>query len=366
MRGLPASVPGRNRPDTWQPKPMSSAIHADRSRPCLRRAALRAVPVLLLYLVFRRIDFAQLRQYLAGANPGLVALGLAYYPAMIALAAWRWRFLAGRYGCGGLGAWASLKHYWIGFATGLLAPSTLGLDSYRVIVNGRLGGRYGLNVAVVFAEKVLVLLTCVSLILALYPLVPARPGPEMDRVLQVAFVIFLAGVALVLALLASRRSRIAGRLLERLEQGLSENLARTIRRVAPRAADSELRLPLRESLAPLSRAGTLAAFLAFTVSIQAVCAAGNQLLFQAMGWPVPFAVNLFISPVFFLIFALPVSFSGLGVREAGFVFLYGLFGVPPEIALGASCFSLLGLLLSYAAGGLWLLAPAGAGDQAGQ
>lgn len=330
----------------------------------MRRGALWAIPVVLLYLVFRRIDLAQLRTYLAGANLGLMTVGVAYYPVIIAIAALRWRFLVIRYGCGGLSPGAALKHYWIGYATGLFAPSTLGLDSYRVIASGRRTGRYGLNVAVIFAEKVLVLLTCVTMILALYPLVPIRPGADIERVLRVAAAVFAAGAVLIAALAAARRSRVMNAFLERLERGLSDRLARTLRRIVPGAASAEFHLPVRESLAPLARPGTLAAFLAMSVGIQVVCAVGNQIMFRALGWPVPFVVNVFVSPVFFLIFALPISFSGLGVREAAYVFVYGMFGVPPEIALGASCFNLLGILISYGAGGLWLIGPGGAAGRA--
>ncbi len=63
---------------------------------------------------------------------------------------------------------------------------------------------------------------------------------------------------------------------------------------------------------------------------------------------------MFLGPIFYFILLIPISFGGIGVREASFIFLYGLFGVPTETALLISFFSMIGGLLSISIGALFI------------
>jgi hypothetical protein len=99
--------------------------------------------------------------------------------------------------------------------------------------------------------------------------------------------------------------------------------------------------------------------LSFSLAIQLTAAAGSQIMFRAVGYQIPFLVNIFVSPVFFLVFLLPISFGSLGVREATYIILYGLFGVPAETALLVSFLNLSGILLNNAIGAvlIWFRPP---------
>ena len=69
-----------------------------------------------------------------------------------------------------------------------------------------------------------------------------------------------------------------------------------------------------------------------------------NVLLMAMNYLVALALGIRISPFYFLVFipiislllTLPVSFSGLGVREAGYVLLFGQAGVPDTLAFAMS------------------------------
>jgi len=69
-----------------------------------------------------------------------------------------------------------------------------------------------------------------------------------------------------------------------------------------------------------------------------------NVLLMAMNYLVALALGIRISPFYFLVFipiisfllTLPVSFSGLGVREGGYVFLFGQAGVPDTLAFAMS------------------------------
>jgi len=115
------------------------------------------------------------------------------------------------------------------------------------------------------------------------------------------------------------------------------------------------KLPVRYLVQPLASAEHFAPLLFYTLSIQVAAAIVAQLNFVAAGYDIPFLVNLFVTPVLFFIYLLPVSFGGLGVREAAYIILYGMFGVPLETALLISFLALAGLLLNNLIGGAFIM-----------
>jgi len=70
----------------------------------------------------------------------------------------------------------------------------------------------------------------------------------------------------------------------------------------------------------------------------------------------PFAQHLVFYPLIAILSLIPLSISGLGVREGFFVYFYSLVGVPPEIAVSVSLmFYLLGTIISIGIGGVLYL-----------
>jgi uncharacterized protein (TIRG00374 family) len=71
-----------------------------------------------------------------------------------------------------------------------------------------------------------------------------------------------------------------------------------------------------------------------------------------MGQDIPFLVFLIFLPLIILFTMIPVSISGLGVRESAFVLFFGLVGMKPEVStalsllwfLTVSTASLIGLI----------------------
>jgi uncharacterized membrane protein YbhN (UPF0104 family) len=90
----------------------------------------------------------------------------------------------------------------------------------------------------------------------------------------------------------------------------------------------------------------------YSFLIQLTSAVGNQIFFIAVNYDLPFLVNLFVVPVLYFVFLLPISFGSLGIREGAYILLYGAFGVPMETALLVSFFNLLGLLLNNLIGAI--------------
>jgi uncharacterized membrane protein YbhN (UPF0104 family) len=141
-------------------------------------------------------------------------------------------------------------------------------------------------------------------------------------------------------------------LLEKVEQQTSTILQAAAGKTRFNNTQESIKVPLREMLSPLSVSKYLLTVVGLSFGIQFVAAVGSQIFFLAAGYEIPFIVNLFVTPILSFIFLLPISFGSLGIREAAFIIIYGLFGVPAETALLVSFFALSGLLLNNVIGGL--------------
>ena len=320
-----------------------------RALPLLRRIVFWSLPVVILGLIFQKIDVVQLQQSFAQANGWLVAAGLAYYPLVVGIGALRWRTLLGGFVRRRVEWRFALRHYWIGLALGMFGPASIGWDVYRIAAGGRRYNAYRAGAAAILTEKLLALLTSALLVVLLYPLLAFR-DPGAGRMIFLS-----AGVLLATAGAGLWMLQPAGRWVDRLaafylKDKLDANPAPSI----SAAADDRRRTSTR----PLTMA-----FLLSLLNLL-MAAIGNQIFFRAVHCPLPFAVNLFVLPVLYFIFLLPISFGSLGIREGAYILLYGLFGVPAETALVVSFFNLLGVLLNNLIGAL--LAPetlAGAAKQ---
>jgi glycosyltransferase 2 family protein len=79
---------------------------------------------------------------------------------------------------------------------------------------------------------------------------------------------------------------------------------------------------------------------------------------DALGADLPFMVFMTFVPMVVLITLMPISIGGLGVQDVSFVYLFGLVGMPAEIALPASLLIHILVLLTTAPGA-WLYARGG-------
>jgi uncharacterized membrane protein YbhN (UPF0104 family) len=61
-----------------------------------------------------------------------------------------------------------------------------------------------------------------------------------------------------------------------------------------------------------------------------------SVILDGIGTPLHFTAIAWIRVAVFLLTLIPVTVAGIGVREAGFIGLLQLYGVPPDMALGAA------------------------------
>lgn len=339
---------------------MTETVHTAHARlRTLHKVARLCIPVVVLAFVFQRVDWSEFVHVFARTNPWLVCLGIAYYPVVILFGALRWRSLVACLLRRAVPLSFMLTHYWIGLALGMFAPASIGWDVYRVVVVGKRYGRYAGNVAAILVEKVMALLNAVLMVLLLYPWIhgwTAGDQPVLRHLLQVAIVTACGCVACLLLFLSLRKNRMALITRERARKLVLRITDRSLRAVGQSVPDDLESFSFAELFRPLTAPRPLSVVLSFSLGIQLTAAVGNQILFHAVDYHIPLLVNVFLSPVFFLAFLLPISFGSLGIREGAYVVLYGLFGVPPETALLVSFLNLAGMLLNNVIGAtlMWL------------
>jgi glycosyltransferase 2 family protein len=328
----------------------------------LRKVFYWVLPVVILTMIFRRIDLVEFKENIFRSNPWLFALGIAFCPIVIMIGAVRWRTMMDHYLKRKLPMKFMFRHYWIGLAIGWFAPASVGWDIYRVAVLGRRFGRYDLNVAAILFEKFIALLSMVVLIVILYPFVKnliITNSGLLDQLLRFANIVLVILGVVILGVALLKHHKVMLMISQKLERLIKTTMARAAAVVGLGDKNIQLKLSLSELVRPIITCRPLLQIFLLSVAIQVVSAIRDQIFFQAIGYDIPFVVNLFLVPIFYFIFLLPISFGSLGIREGTCILLYGLFGVPAEVALLVSFFNLSGMLLNNAIGAvlIWYRSP---------
>lgn len=312
----------------------------------LRTLFYWGLPPLLFYLILQKIDLTEFVSRLRTADGALVAAAYTLLLPVLALGAWRWHALLKALGCGVPSFAVSFIEYWKSMAAGLLLPGSLGSDAYRVLLAGERRGAFLRAGFVVLLEKLAALTACALLLAATFPWLDAYQLPQGVKDLMRG--LYFAGLAALLALLALAVLQ-RGSWLPRAAAWLSRQVEALAARVRPAGTPVEPASMGRTFAAAFSLRVALPA-LAVSLAMFALLALQAQWLFHAFGHPIGWEVNLFVTPLLIVLYALPVSFGGLGLREGAAIVAYGAFGVPAEVALAISLCGLAGNLLSYAVG----------------
>jgi hypothetical protein len=324
----------------------------------LRRILYWGLPPLLLYLIFSRLDLERLLDLGQDADIWLVMLGVGLIVPKIVVGAMRWHRLAKAFDCVRMALGQAFLKYWFSLSLGVFTPGSLGSDVYRVALGGQQTGRYLRNAFVIVLEKLFALLSCVALIAVVYPFIdPSEWSAEFESAIHLVYAAMIGSLGFLAVLAYSHRSdwlaRVAGPLWQRISR-LAKGAASAL--PGPEAVPDEMSSDPRSLLRALFSRQIWAPALILSLTIHLVGAIQGQIFLQALGYDLPFLVNVFIAPLNVLVLTLPITVGGIGVREGAFVLFYGAFGVPMEIALLVSFCSLISVLLGHAVGGLIFVA----------
>lgn len=339
----------------------------------LRQLVYWGLPPLILLLILRRLDLTELVQLATRLSPWALCAALALVFVKVGSGALRWHGLAQHFACSGLPLKRDAAEYWASLAVGTVVPGTLGSDAYRVALGGRRTQRYFAAACAVIIEKGVAVLSCAVLVAALLPLLGLGALPSAwvprrtDLTTAVWAVAGLGCVALLMFVTTSIWRDPVQRSLARLQAAVDRRLRALAAKAtgcdAPTGADLADRATAVAAATPTTSGGLLVAALAprmwlpalgLSVMIHAAAALQAQLLLQAMGHELPYAVHLLIAPLAILAASLPITVAGLGMREAVYVVCYGVFGVPAGPALLMGLF-LFAVTLGVQAAGAFLI-----------
>lgn len=302
-----------------------------------RSFALRAaVTVALMALLLSQADLSTIGRQLASVDPRFFAGAALAQGFVMLLSAWRWRLLLERQGHA-IPLLELTKITWIASFFGTFLPATAGND----LVRGQLLHRRGVPLADLVSSILVdrVIGTLALIFLTIPPLVillQSQPGLE-----GVAWAVALLMVATFLAAFAgpkilrrARGWRLPGFLRKGL-YGLDAVAAGCARLLRGRK--------------------TMAATIGLSLAVHALTIVLVYLVGRAVGVELGILYYALFVPLIWLLSLLPVSISGLGLRDAGFVALFGQVGVPTERALTMSLLVFAIILLSSAVGGVLYL-----------
>lgn len=253
------------------------------------------------------------------------------------LSALRWKLVLGRQSPSTLTLW---RYYLIGWFFSLFLPTSVGGDAVRAVAVGRSTASAGAALSSIVLERLLGVAA-----LAFYLLLGCLAAPALIAGT-------LGGAQLNLSPAKLAAAGAAG-VVVLAALGV---VARRSRRLAAAVGDA-LRLWNQFRRSPLA----LSAALLVSLLVQAVYILVWYELALSFGLRVPFVAFLLFVPFVSLAAMVPVTLSGLGVREGAWALLLAPFGVAVGDAVGFSlAYYVSGLLLGLVGGLLFVLSGVGA------
>jgi uncharacterized membrane protein YbhN (UPF0104 family) len=283
--------------------------------------------VVLLTVLLSRTDLSELRTVVAQAHPGWVVIAFLCYLTSMVVSSVRWMMLARPLGFDEPYS-QFFRSYFTGMFMNLFAPSTVAGDIGRALFLGQAKRRRALAFTTVLADRGLgfVVLTWMAAI-AIF----LQPAYRLPAVLHSAAWIVPPATLLgwlYLPQLAVRIFAPGNRWRQLVERDL-----------APYWRDKGL----------LART-SLVALLFHTLQVLS-----QVWLARAVDLGVPAAYFFIFVPVVNILGMIPISFSGIGIREGGYWYFLARLGVARPTALAFGLLSSAVVLLIGLTGGLVLL-----------
>jgi uncharacterized protein (TIRG00374 family) len=300
-------------------------------------------PVLFLFIL-ARIELSRTAELLSAIDLQVLLAVLALYPFLILLKTWRWRMLLRQQGVN-YGLIPAFAVYNSSLAVGYVTPGRLGEFVKALFLRTDTGVTLGRAFSSVLLDRLLdlYLLLVTAAVCALLFAVP-------QRLLGMSLTILLAGALgpLVIFVPAVNRRLVA-------------LAARASAHFTPAKYEEDVARSLDDFQRGLEELLTAKLFtsLLLTILAYAVFYLQCYLLALALGFPLSYAYAAYSVSLASLLALLPVSISGLGVRDAAFIALLQPVGLTTEMAVS---YSLLTLVVFNVFGGAigaiaWIVKP---------
>lgn len=274
-----------------------------------------AITIALVAAVAWTLDLADLSARFVHFDPAWTAGAFATVFAAILVSAWKWGLILRERGHP-LAFRVLVHHYFVGLFFNNVLPTSVGGDAVRAWEATKDTGEVPEAMGSVVTER---LIAGVALgVTAMLGL----PFVETSATLLWLVGAFLViDVVLVGLFLVPRVAEgVVGKLLPQRYVGLRDAVTKTVRVVR----------------ATLKTPGLVLRVMLLSILFQVLVAAVNACIFAAMGVDVSLAHCVIFTPMIFTVTMLPVSLSGLGVREAAYWYFFAQVGVSQVDAVAAS------------------------------
>ncbi len=297
----------------------------------LSTAAKAAVTLLLLALLFRKIDYAATLRHLRDISPQTAVISLVVLNAGIALANARWRIILQSMGRT-FTNWYLFRLNLVGQFFNQALPSTVGGDGMRVWLLYRGGCSFAEAINSVLIDRVTGF--AVLGLMSLYGL-----PTLVERMFAIPKGQTITGIVVLIMALG----------------GVFYVLAREHTRLAKFRVGRFVAQIIADTLLLAARPGDSAKIILLSIGAQISAFVVVWLILRDLGAEVSFVGVIIVAPVVLLLLVAPVSIAGWGLREGLFVIGFGLFAVPEDIALAASIvFGLITLAEGLIGGIFWI------------
>ncbi len=261
-----------------------------------------AVSSLSLYVVFSKIDIREFASMLAKIGPLFFVLAALPYVLAQAVSTWRWKLLLpGHFRYGRL-----FSLYMIGSFFNSFLPGVIGGDAIKAYYLNKDAKKISLTLASVFMDRYFGYASLMLIGISAFPFAYRYFGATAYRwVMPGIFVAFVAASVLFFGLKLGKKISSVGEIYEYFGRLKSR----------------------RDVIAKAVMVSFVVQLLNFLMVV---------ILALAMGEDIPVILLCVFLPIIITVTTIPISVSGLGVREGSFVLLLGLIGVRPEVATSLS------------------------------
>jgi uncharacterized protein (TIRG00374 family) len=282
-------------------------------------------PAILAYFLLTT-DLGKILDNLRDLRWAPFLLSLALYPVFVAVKAWRWNMLMSELGMQAPPLGYSMVLYMIGLFLGGATPGQSGdfIKAWYLRERGQplASGLFSILLDRLFDFLIMAILSLLGLVAFLHIFPPALQTP-----IQATTIGFAALMALLLPALMARRPR------DWLMTGTLRLAPRRLRGAIERWRSQFTDLNMRPALMGKLLLATLASATSTMLRL--------WLLFEALDLQIPILALVSSMALIAILQALPISFSGVGIRDAILVAVLANYGYPADKAIALSALFLL-------------------------
>jgi len=290
---------------------------------------LPIIGIVLFIYILSKVDIQKVILGFSKTDPMWFVLTLGIFGIQHIIKAVRWKLLIDTYGIK-YPLKDSLKGWMVGYSLSLITPGKVGDFGRAYYLKGKL--ETGKALTTVMADRVIdVFILFVLAIIGVSFFV--NTYVKNDFLLYGTYLLFILFIAAII--IFSRKS-------------LATKFVKPFYKFAPKKYADRLKKVYFDFYSGLEillkHKKIIVVTTLITLGFWLISILGNYTLAISMGFDIPYRFLLLVMPIVLIILALPISFSGLGTRDASLIFFFSYIALTAEMTL---TYSLMILIIDY-------------------